>query len=91
MSCDDFLVARKFQVNEGFGSVLNASATGLQMMPLPLSGLRPASRVRKVPALRRRVPVTIIPGPVQAVIIRHMAQNLGSAAGKIQPAQNQHV
>jgi hypothetical protein len=91
MSCDDSLVARKFQVNEGIGLATTGLAAGLQMMPVPLTGLRPAPRVRKVPALRRRVPITMLPGPIQPVIIRHAAQDLGKAVSEIQPAQNQRV
>jgi len=58
------------------------------MATITLAGLRIPPRIRKIPTLRRRLPVTIFPQNPQPVIIRHILQNLGSAAGEMRPAQS---
>jgi hypothetical protein len=88
MSCDIFRVARKFQTQESLGT---AATAGTPTMPIPLAGLRPATRARKIPALRRRVPLVIISEHIEPVKIRHARQNVGSAVSGIQPAQSQRV
>jgi hypothetical protein len=61
------------------------------MATIPLTGLRSPPRVRRIPTVRRRLPVTIIPDSAQSVIIRHARQNLGSAASETQPVQTQRA
>jgi hypothetical protein len=81
-------VARKLQLNES--SPVNAAiaAINLRMATIQLAGQRVPPRVRKVPAVRRRLPVTIFADAGQPVIIRHALQNLGSAVSEIQPSQS---
>ena len=67
------------------------AAMNLRMATIPLAGLRVPPRVRKVPTVRRRLPVTIIPDSAQSVIIRHASQNLGSAIPESQPVQIQRI
>jgi hypothetical protein len=65
------------------------AAINLRMATIQLAGLRVPPRARKIPTVRRRLPVTIFPGVVQPVIIRHAFQNLGSAVvSEIQPSQS---
>jgi hypothetical protein len=65
------------------------AAINLRMATIQLAGLRVPPRARKVPAVRRRLPVTIFPQTAQPVIIRQALQNLGSAAvSGIQPSQS---
>jgi hypothetical protein len=91
MSCGAFHVARKFQVSEGPKTAAAAAITNLQKTAVSLTGLRVAPRVRKIPMPRRRVPITIFPERSRSVIIRHVAQNLGSVVNEIQPVQSQRV
>ena len=64
------------------------AAINLRMATIHLAGLRVPPRVRKIPTVRRRLPVTMFPQEVQPVIIRHALQNLGSAVSETQPAQS---
>ena len=65
------------------------AAINLRMAKIQLAGLRVPPRARKVPVVRRRLPVTMFPDAVQPVIIRHTLQNLGSpAVSEIQPSQS---
>jgi hypothetical protein len=81
-------VARKLQLRES--SPLNAAiaAINLRMATIQLGGQRVPPRVRKVPTVRRRLPVTISPNEVQQVNIRHALQNLGSAFSETRPSQS---
>ena len=67
------------------------AAMNLRMATIPLAGLRVPPRVRKVPTVRRRLPVTIIPDSAQSVIIRHASQDLGTAVTEPQPVQIQRI
>ena len=65
------------------------AAINLRMATIQLAGLRVPPRARKVPAVRRRLPVTIFTEAAQPVIIRQALQNLGSAVvSEIQPSQS---
>lgn len=83
-------MAKKFQLQGITGAVPAFSPEGTQVLAIPLLGLRPP-RARRIPAVRRRVPVTIFPEFAQPVIIRHAAPKMGSAVSETQPAQNQRV
>jgi hypothetical protein len=89
--CDYFAVAKKFQLQGSSGAVPNLSPEGVQILAVPLLGLRGAPRARRIPTVRRRVPLTVIPEPAAPVIIRHAAPNVGSPVNETQPAQNQRV
>jgi len=86
-SCDKRFVARKFQVQESFSAAAKTAAMNLRMATIQLSGLRVPPRVRKVPTLRRRLPITMLPEYSQPVIIRHTGQNLGSLVSEARPVQ----
>ena len=90
-SCDTLLVARKYSNSVSLHVPAGVAAMNLRMATIPLAGLRVPPRVRKVPTVRRRLPVTIIPDSAQSVIIRHASQNLGSAVSEPQPVQIQRV
>lgn len=66
------------------------SAEGVQSLAVPLLGVRPP-RARRIPVVRRRVPVVILTQATEVVKIRHAAPNLGSRVSEIQPAQSQRV
>lgn len=91
MSCDICAVARKFQVHESFEAAANVALANWRLVPFPLAGAKVAPRVKKIPAVRRRLPVLMMPPSTQQVKIRHAFQNLGSGVSEIQPVQNQRV
>src|SRR6185437_9621510 len=90
-SCDKTFVARKFQVQESFSAAAKTAAINLRMATIQLSGQRVPPRVRKVPALRRRLPITMLPEHSQPVIIRHTSQNLGSLVNEARPVQTRMI
>jgi len=64
------------------------AAINLRMATIQLAGLRVPPRARKVPTVRRRLPVTMFTHDAEPVIIRHALQNLGSVAvSETQPIQ----
>jgi len=87
-SCNQPLVARKFQARESFPVAAKIAALNLRMATIQLDGMRDVPRVRKISAVRRRLPVTVVPGFHQEVIIRHIGQNLDNPSGNIQPGQS---
>lgn len=90
-SCVSFFVAKKFHA---LGMVLNASdnaAMNLRMAMMQLRGVRIPPRVRTVPMLRQRLPVTFVSETVQPVIMRHLGQNLGSPVTGTRPSQSPRV
>ena len=64
------------------------AAMNLRMATMQLAGLRIPPRVRTVPPLRRRLPVTTVVEPVQPVNIRHVRQNLGTPVAEPRLVQN---
>lgn len=64
------------------------AAMTLRLAAASLPGVRIFSRVRKIPSVRRRLPLTIISDLPQPVIIRHALQNLGSPVSETQPTQS---
>jgi transposase InsO family protein len=90
-SCRCHSVAKKYY-NPGLArAAAEIAAINLRMAANPLAGVRIPPRVRKVPTVRRRLPITILTDSAQAVNIRHAAHNLGGAASEIQPAQSRRV
>lgn len=69
----------------------DSAAMNLRMATMQLAGLRIPPRVRTVPVLRRRLPVTMISESAQPVIIRHVSQNLGSPVSETRPPQSPRV
>ena len=63
----------------------------LRMATQQLAGLRVANRVRTIPNVRRRIPVTIVNESPEVVIVRQSVQNIGTAIKKVRPLQNQRV
>ena len=63
----------------------------LRKAVIQLAGLRTAPRARKIPTMRRRLSVLMVPASPQAVNIRHTSQNLGTAVSESQPVQNQRA
>ena len=57
---------------------LEAAAMNLRTATT-MAGLRVPPRVKRIPAVRRRLPIMMLPEMTQPVIIRHAGQNLGSA------------
>jgi hypothetical protein len=90
-SCTIFRVARKFQVVGNAKAASEAAIMNLRKAATSLAGTQGRPRVRKIPTLRRRVPVTVIAESGQPVIIRHIGQNLGSVISEIRPTQSQRV
>jgi hypothetical protein len=84
-------VARKSH-DENYASSANETAIlNLRKALIQLAGLRVAPRVRKIPPLRRRLSVLLIPASPQAVNIRHTSQNLGTVVSESQPVQSQRA
>jgi hypothetical protein len=84
-------VARKYDIREfaGVTAEVTAAKSGLARVQVAASGF--ASRVKKIHALRRRVPVTFFyERPVQ-LKMRHAGQNLGSVLNELLPVQNQRL
>jgi hypothetical protein len=90
-SCDTSLVARKLHRAEVPRDAAQMAAINLRMATIQLAGLRVPPRARKIPTVRRRLPVTILPTMEQPVIIRHVLQNLGSVVSETRPAQSPPV
>ena len=91
MSCVSIFVARKFHASGMVRTAVDSAALNLRMATMQLAGLRIPPRVRTVPTLRRRLPVTFVPESAQPVIMRHASQNLGSPVTETQPAQSPRV
>lgn len=90
-SCDTVPVARKYYNSLTVLEAMEIAALNLRTGMIPLAGLRPPPRIRKLPTVRRRLPVTIIPNTAKSVIIRHVSQNLGNVISEAQPVQIRHV
>ena len=86
-----YFVAKKFHAPGLVRNAADSAAMNLRMATLQLSGLRVPPRIRTVPNLRRRLPVTAISEPPQPVIIRHVGQNLGSPVSETRPPQSPRV
>lgn len=67
------------------------AAMNLRMVTMQLAGLRIPPRVRTVPRLRQRLPVTFVSKSAQPVKIRHSSQNVGSPITETRPTQNPRV
>ena len=87
-SCDTSCVARKNYHHQPVRNAAETAATNLRLATFQLSGLHLPPQVRKIPVLRRRLPITMIPQAVQPVMIRHTSQNLGSLLNEIRPVQS---
>lgn len=87
---DKSFVAKKFHV---LGMVLRdateTTAVNLRNIPVQMAGMRVPPRVRTIPSLRRRLPVTVISEPPQTINIRQVAPNLGSRVNQTRQIQNQ--
>jgi hypothetical protein len=90
-SCDDNLVARKSHDQNVACAVPETAVQNLRKAVIQLAGLRVAPRVRKIPTMRRRLSVLMVPASPQSVNIRHTSQNLGTAVSESQPVQNQRA
>jgi hypothetical protein len=79
-------VAKKFQTLTA--SPANAAnAAMILRMTAALPGLR-MTKPRKIPAVRRRLPVAFLPAPLLPVKIGHALQNVGSAVNETRPTQS---
>ena len=67
------------------------AAMNLRMATMQITGLRVPPRIRTIPALRRRLAVTVIPETPQAVIIRHAVHNMDTTVNGTRPIQSQRV
>lgn len=85
-------MAKKFHV---LGMVMRSSAevadANLRSATVQMAGMRVPPRVRTIPSLRRRLPVTVISEPPQTVIIRQIVPNLDSRVNQTRQIQNQLV
>ncbi len=80
MNCDIPRVARKYQITGMMArSAADSAAMNLRTATLQMAGINLPPRVRPIPPLRRRLPVTIITDPPETVIIRHIAQSLDTS------------
>ena len=66
----------------------NAVLMTLRMAATPLAGVRVPPHARKIPTVRRRLPITIFPLDPQPVVIRHAFQNVGSPVSETRPTQS---
>jgi hypothetical protein len=82
------VVARKYYNAGMMRPVADAAAMNLRTAT-QLMGMRVPPRVKKVPALRRRLPILMMPAIIEPVIIRHGGQNLGSVVAKTPSLQPQ--
>ena len=86
---DKSFVAKKFHV---LGMVLrNATETttmNLRNLPMQMAGMRVPPRVRTIPSLRRRLPVTVISEPPQTVDIRRVVPNMDNRVNQTRQIQN---
>lgn len=91
MSCAESYVARKIQSQSSVCSAAEVAVFNLRKAVIQLADLRLAPRVRKIPHVRRRLPVLMLPSSSQSVIIRHADPNLGSAVNESPPVQSQRA
>lgn len=83
-------VARKFHASGiSTRSIAENAVTNLRMATMQLVGLRMASRVRTIPNVRRRIPVTIVNEPAEAVTLRHAVHNVDTPLEKPRTVQAQ--
>ena len=68
-----------------------SAAANLRMATMQLTGMRVPPRVRTIPSVRRKVPVTIITEPPEVVIVRHSVRNLDSPVHKSRPVHDQRA
>ena len=84
-------MAKKLQASQGSRVAAQLAEINLRMATIPFAGGRVPPRVRKVPTVRRRLPVTMIQDDPRPVIIRQGFQNVGSAVSGTQPIQTRHA
>lgn len=72
-------------------TMADTAAMNLRMATMQLAGMRIPPRVRTIPSLRRRLPVTMISDPPETIVIRHAVQNMDSPVSKAQSAHSQRV
>jgi hypothetical protein len=89
---DKSFVARKFHTSGLIArTAVDSAALNLRMATMHLAGLRVPPRVRTIPNVRRRLPVTIISGVPEVVAIRHSVQTLGSQMNQTPALRDQRV
>ena len=69
----------------------NGAAMNLRMATMHMAGIGLPPRVRAIPTLRRRLPITIITEPPETVIIRHVAHNLDNNVNETRQIQSRRA
>lgn len=72
-------------------SATDTAAMNLRMATMQLVGMRIPPRVRTIPQLRKRLPITVVTDSPQAVIIRQSVHNVDTSLNETQPIQNQRA
>ena len=86
----DQAVARKIQTaGTMVRSARDSAAMKIQMPPLQFTGMRVPPRIRKIPILRRRLPVTMITDPPQTFNIRHSVKQFDTPVAESRLVQPQ--
>ncbi len=88
MSCDQWGVARKYQIQAFVPAPNFAAAMNLRLAAPRLAGIGVPPRARRVHQPRQRLQVQGIVEAAHPVKIRHASQNLGTVVSEIQPIQS---
>jgi len=69
----------------------DSAVVNLRLATAQLRGTRIPPRVRAIPSLRRRVPITVVTGAPEVVNVRHAVQNMDTPVNKTLPLSNQRA
>ncbi len=72
-------------------NAVDGPAMNSRMATTQMTGMRIPPRVRTIPSVRRRLPVTVVSDPSVPVIIRHVVQKMDTPITEAHPVQNQRV
>ena len=72
-------------------TAFDGAEMNLRMATMQLAGMRLPPRVKTIPSVRRRLPVTDVSDPPQAVKIRQAVPNVDRAIIGNRPPQSQRV
>jgi len=89
---DKVFVAKKFYApGLMLRDAVQTATMNWQMATMPLAGIRVPPRIRTIPAMRRRLPVTMVSDPPEFVRIRQAVQNIDSNFPEPRPLQSPRV
>jgi hypothetical protein len=89
---DKPFVARKFHTaGTMLRSAPDSAAMNLRMATMQITGMRVPPRVRTIPHVRRRIPITMVNEPAEVVVVRQAVHNLGNTIHKARLIQDQRA